>query len=65
MQVDSRKFKYTEQRMKVTKVSSMELSRQHSKSLCVMGESFGFDVDRVWADKGCRADFVVTTEVCV
>ena len=47
------------------KVSSMELSRQHSQSPCVMGDSFGFDVDRVWADKGCRADFLVTTEVCV
>ena len=47
------------------KVSSMELSRQHSQSPCVMGDSFGFDADRVWADKGCRADFLVTTQVCV
>ena len=44
-------------------MSSMELSRQHSESACVMGESFGFDVDRIWVDKGCRADFLVTTLV--
>ena len=44
-------------------VSSMVVHKQQSKSACTWGESFGFDGEKVWVDKGCRADFNVTV-VC-
>jgi Protein of unknown function (DUF3011) len=36
-----------------------ELVRQLSGSTCVSNESWGFDRDGVWVDKGCAAEFVV------
>jgi hypothetical protein len=37
------------------------MQKQHSKSACVQGASWGFDQQGVWVDHGCRADFMVNT----
>lgn len=37
------------------------LQRQHSKSACTQGSTWGFDQNGVWVDRGCRADFLVST----
>ena len=38
----------------------MSVKNQQSQSACTFGDSFGFDAEKVWVDKGCRADFDVT-----
>jgi hypothetical protein len=37
----------------------VRLSHQISKHSCSQGDSWGYDSQGVWVDKGCRADFVV------
>ena len=37
----------------------VKLRRQLSREACVEGVSWGFDRERVWVDKGCRAEFEV------
>ncbi|HWW61683.1 MAG TPA: DUF3011 domain-containing protein [Thermoanaerobaculia bacterium] len=37
----------------------VSLLRQLSDSSCVRGDSWGYDRDGVWVDKGCRAEFVL------
>jgi len=34
------------------------LARQHSGSSCIKGQTWGYDRNGVWVDRGCRADFV-------
>jgi len=38
---------------------NVRLRKQYSGSPCILGESWGFDDDDVWVDRGCRADFLV------
>ena len=45
-------------------VSSMTVEAKQSRSSCVLGKSFGFDTEKIWVDKGCRADFEVTIVSC-
>ncbi len=37
----------------------VRLRRQLSRDACVEGVSWGFDRERIWVDKGCRAEFEV------
>lgn len=37
----------------------VKLFHQISHSRCIEGQSWGYDSQGVWVDKGCRADFVV------
>jgi hypothetical protein len=41
------------------RIWNVQLERQNSGSPCVRGESWGFDENTVWVDRGCRADFRV------
>ena len=43
----------------------VRLTRQISGSACTQGSTWGYDSDRVWVDKGCRADFEVSPLVGV
>jgi hypothetical protein len=38
-----------------------QLSRQDSRSQCLEGDSWGYDNNRIWVDKGCRGEFRVQT----
>jgi Protein of unknown function (DUF3011) len=40
-------------------VWNVQLERQISGTPCILGQSWGFDDDEVWVDRGCRADFRV------
>jgi hypothetical protein len=42
------------------RIVSVRLARQFSTAVCVQGQSWGFDEDAVWVDRGCRASFDVT-----
>ena len=35
------------------------LARQISNSMCVRGQTWGFDADGIWVTRGCRAEFVL------
>jgi hypothetical protein len=37
----------------------VRLIRQRSESPCVLGQTWGYDDQGVWVDRGCRADFAV------
>jgi hypothetical protein len=41
------------------RIWNVQLERQHSGSPCVRGETWGFDENSIWVDRGCRADFRV------
>jgi hypothetical protein len=36
----------------------VRLTNQRSGSPCVQGQTWGYDNQRIWVDRGCRADFV-------
>lgn len=42
-------------------VWNVQVERQVSGSPCVLGQTWGFDNDEIWVDRGCRADFRVWT----
>ncbi|MBC8166142.1 MAG: DUF3011 domain-containing protein [Bryobacteraceae bacterium] len=35
----------------------VSLYRQHSDAACVQGRTWGYDRNRIWVDRGCRAEF--------
>jgi hypothetical protein len=37
----------------------VRLTNQRSGSPCVQGQSWGYDGNGIWVDRGCRADFIV------
>ena len=39
----------------------VQLANQRSGSPCVQGRSWGYDRRGIWVDKGCRADFTLTS----
>lgn len=39
----------------------IRLVHQRSDARCEQGRTYGFDRDRIWVDRGCRADFEVQT----
>jgi hypothetical protein len=39
--------------------AGVSLQRQRSKSACTQGQTWGFDQQGIWVDRGCRADFLV------
>jgi hypothetical protein len=39
----------------------VRLSKQLSREACVEGQTWGFDRDGIWVDKGCRAEFETGT----
>ena len=41
------------------RIWNVQLERQHSGSPCLRGESWGFDENSIWVDRGCRAEFRV------
>jgi len=43
----------------VSTKGGVRLRRQLSRDACVEGVSWGFDRERIWVDKGCRAEFEV------
>ncbi|HET9699111.1 MAG TPA: DUF3011 domain-containing protein [Terriglobales bacterium] len=45
----------------VGKNRGIRLVRQRSDARCDLNRSYGFDHDRIWVDRGCRADFEVQT----
>ena len=57
VELASWRFKYAEKEMRV---SGMTVNTKKSRSSCTPGTSFGFDAEKVWVDKGCRASFDVT-----
>lgn len=36
----------------------VQMTRQISGSACIQGQTWGWDNNRIWVDKGCRAEFV-------
>ncbi|WP_157684708.1 DUF3011 domain-containing protein [Bdellovibrio bacteriovorus] len=40
-------------------IGSVEVERQHSRAACVRGQTYGFDRQSVWVDRGCEATFRV------
>lgn len=40
----------------------IRFARQVSESRCVQGSTFGIERNRIWVDRGCRADFQVYRE---
>ena len=58
IRLESWQFKYAEKR--IEGVTSMTVKNQQSNAPCILGKSFGFDGNKIWVDKGCRADFEVT-----
>jgi hypothetical protein len=40
-----------------TRSGGVKLRRQLSREACVEGQTWGFDKDGIWVDKGCRAEF--------
>lgn len=49
-----------QRRCAVTVRGDVRLVRQLSRSACVEGQSWGFDRDGIWVDRGCRGEFQVT-----
>ena len=45
--------------------AGVSMLKQHSKSACTQGTTWGFDQNGVWVDRGCRADFLVNTPASV
>ena len=39
----------------------IRMVRQRSDARCELGRTYGFTRDRIWVDRGCRADFEVVT----
>jgi len=37
----------------------VRLTNQRSGSPCIQGQTWGFDRDQIWVDRGCRAEFAV------
>ncbi|MDO5609690.1 MAG: DUF3011 domain-containing protein [Pseudomonadota bacterium] len=37
----------------------VDLVRQLSNAACSKGESWDWDGQRIWVDRGCRAEFIV------
>ena len=37
----------------------VQLTNQRSGSPCIQGQTWGYDRQRIWVDRGCRADFFV------
>jgi hypothetical protein len=38
---------------------NVTLSRQLSGSPCIQGQTWGWDRNGIWVDRGCRAEFLV------
>jgi hypothetical protein len=43
----------------VSTKGGVHLGRQLSREACVEGQTWGFDRDGIWVDKGCRAEFTI------
>ena len=43
--------------------AQVRLVKQRSDAPCEQGSSWGFDTRGIWVDHGCRADFLVGTEL--
>ena len=52
---ESRDYRYT--RCETGGARRVDLVRQLSKSECRYGQSWGYDRDGVWVDRGCAAEF--------
>lgn len=39
----------------------VQLQRQRSGSPCIQGQTWGYDRNGIWVDRGCRADFALGT----
>jgi hypothetical protein len=37
----------------------VQMTRQISGSACIQGQTWGWDSNRIWVDRGCRAEFMV------
>jgi hypothetical protein len=61
-QISSGSARYTEMLLE-SPVKMMEMVKKHSAAPCQINRSFGFSGNKVWADKGCRADFKITFDV--
>jgi hypothetical protein len=46
---------------RVGRNNGIRLVRQRSDARCELNRTYGFDRDRIWVDRGCRADFEVQT----
>lgn len=55
VKVESKNGQYTYQRANTA--GGVRLLRQISRDACVEGQTWGFDRDGIWVDKGCRAEF--------
>ena len=54
---ESRDQRYTTCGYDNFRVHSVQITRVLSKASCVYGRTWGYDWNRVWVDRGCRADF--------
>src|SRR4051812_19865301 len=39
----------------------VQMTRQISGSACIQGQTWGWDRDNIWVDKGCRAQFITNS----
>jgi len=60
--VSSSRSRYTEMLLE-SPVKMMEMIKKHSAAACQLNKTFGFSGNKVWADRGCRADFKMTFDV--
>jgi hypothetical protein len=60
--VSSGGMRYTETLLE-SPVLAMDLVKKHSAVPCQLNKSYGFSGNKVWANRGCRADFKVTFDV--
>jgi hypothetical protein len=61
-QVASGGMRYTEILLEAP-VKMMGVVTKHSAAPCQIDRSFGFSGNKVWANRGCRADFKITFDV--
>lgn len=55
--VESQNWGHTKRRVGTR--GGVRLYRQLSRDACVEGQTWGFDRDGIWVDKGCRAEFEI------
>jgi hypothetical protein len=42
-------------------IGTVKIANQISSSSCIEGQSWGYSGNMIWVDKGCRADFLVSS----
>lgn len=56
---NSRKERYTRCNLNLDRYDRIRLKRQLSNSGCWQGDTWGYDRDGIWVDRGCRGEFEI------